>query len=75
VVIGVVMVLVGLLLPSLAGTRGAALATRSLVAMQQASVVLHQYCEDFEGVYPFSGDGHATLAAYMFYRPLQSGGI
>lgn len=75
VVVGLVLVFVGLLLPGLAGSRAAARATRTMIAVQQCAAVLQQYSSDFNDYYPFVEDASNSIsAAFRYAEALVRGG-
>ncbi len=73
VVIGVVMILIGLLMPALASAREQALRTRDLASARGAFVLLSQYTDDNADRFPVGGLD-AVQAARHWYLPLAAGG-
>lgn len=56
VVIGVVMVLVGIFLPTLSATRQSAQKTQLASQVRQMAIMVSAYCDEFDGVYPLADD-------------------
>ncbi len=54
IVIGIIVILIGLLLPALSGTKASATATVLAADMQQLARVNDMYCDDHDGFYAVS---------------------
>lgn len=74
VVLGVVMILVGLALPSLQRSWWTGRTTSNLVVMRQNAILVQQYTEEHKGVFPLSGHERPVEAAFYWYRPLVAAG-
>ncbi|KAA0217492.1 MAG: type II secretion system protein [Leptolyngbya sp. PLA3] len=73
VVIGIVMILIGLLMPGLASAREQAGRTRNLAAIRSALVLLNQYTDAYEDRYPI-GWTDPVNASLLWYIPLRDAG-
>ncbi len=73
-VMGVVMILVGLTLPSLQRSWWSGRTTGNLAVMRQNAMLIQQYTEDHKGVFPLSGHKLSVDAAFYWYRPLVASG-
>jgi len=56
VVIGLVMVLMGIFLPTLYKTRQSAEKTRLASQVRQMAIMVSAYCDEYDGVYPIADD-------------------
>lgn len=75
VIIGILAILMGLLLPSLSRSYGSAKNTRSLMTMQQASLLVEQYTSQNQDVYPLADYPTVGDCGLMWYKPLQAVGL
>lgn len=75
VVLGVVMVLVGLALPSLQRAWWTGRTTSNLVVMRQNAALIHQYTEAHREIFPLSGHERSVSASFYWYRPLVAAGL
>jgi type II secretory pathway pseudopilin PulG len=73
VCLGIVMILVGLLIPSLAGVYSRGRLTRELVVLHQHAVAIDAYTADFAGIYPLSSE-KPFWAAADWWKPLIAAG-
>ncbi|HVU63647.1 MAG TPA: type II secretion system protein [Phycisphaerales bacterium] len=73
VVIGVAMILVGLVVPGLAGARQVARQSAFSANVRQDALLAQTYCNDYAGVYPVS-DPDPTEAAWRWYTVLRNSG-
>jgi type II secretory pathway pseudopilin PulG len=74
-VLGMLMVLVGLALPSLSRAIGLARTTRQLAGVKQTVDLLAMYAHQFKEAYPMSGDAVAADASFNFHRALIASGL
>lgn len=75
VVIGIVLVGLGVLLPTLGRTQAAAKSNRALMAVQQCGVLLQLYAASYKDTYPLAEAPNAVSAAFHFYEPLVKAGL
>lgn len=73
VVIGIVMILIGIMIPALGKTRQQAIRTRDLASIRGAFLSLSQYTADNNEYYPVGGDNQ-VLAVKLWYLPLVASG-
>lgn len=71
--IGIIMILIGLMLPALGQTREQANRTRDLASIRGAFIFLTQYTTDNRDFYPVGGED-PVAAAKFWYVPLQLSG-
>lgn len=71
--IGIVMILMGLLLPSLRQARKSARATLSTVTIADHAKALQAYANDFRGVFPFT-PGHPVTSSQAWWRIMAHSG-
>ncbi len=74
VVIGVILILIGLLLPSLSTVMSRGRLTQMTAVMHSNAVALHMYARDFDDLYPVA-DAHLWRAHRLWYEPLVDVGI
>lgn len=74
VVMGIVMILLGVLLPSLGRTRHQADLTRYLAEIQQSGLLMEMFAEAHDDEYPFADPSSVGRCSLNWYAPLQSGG-
>jgi len=73
VVIGVLIMLTGLLMPSVSGSLAAARRNRALQAARQCHLIIELYCNDNKEVYPI-GDKRAYSAQVHWHEPVLAAG-
>jgi len=74
VVIGLVMILIGLSIPALAGSYSRAHLTKDMVMLRQTAAVVTQYAADFSEVYPLWGEYESpVVAAQGWPKPMLAG--
>jgi prepilin-type N-terminal cleavage/methylation domain-containing protein len=74
VVIAIVLILIGIAIPTLAKVVGSSKRTRRGVATQQILVSLGAYANDFQEVYPVADKEVSSQAAIGYHQPLTDGG-
>lgn len=75
VAIGVVLVLVGLFLPAVAGSMAKARTTGQLAAVQQTAVIVEMYLRDSGEVYPLAHTPNAVQAGWRYLEPIVASGL
>jgi type II secretory pathway pseudopilin PulG len=73
VCLGIIMILVGLLLPSIAGIHSRGRLAREMVVLHQHAAAIDAYTADFEGVYPLSSK-NPFWAAQAWWKSLIAAG-
>lgn len=74
VVIGAVLVLIGLLLPTLSKTMSRARLTRMTASLHSSSAALHMYARDFDDLFPVANEA-LWAASREWFRSLISAGL
>ncbi len=74
VVIGVILILIGLALPSLSGVMSRAKSTRMAAIMSSSAALLSLYANDFDDQYPVR-DKKLWPSVYFWYEPLVASGL
>ncbi len=64
VVLGIMMVLLGLLLPSLGGALSAAKLSKEMIRLRDHATMITVYCGDYNDTYPFIGGTPLTAGQY-----------
>lgn len=75
VCLGIVMILVGLTLPSLAGAKDNAKATALLAQLRQNTVLVGVYANDWKDTYPLYADPSVATASMQWFSPLVASGV
>lgn len=75
VCLGIVMILVGLALPSLAGAKDNAKAAALLSRLRQNTVLVGVYANDWKDAYPLYNDPSVATASMQWFSPLVASGV
>lgn len=75
VVIGIVMILVGLILPSLGRVRDQGSLTRYLAEIQQSAALIEMFADAHDDEYPFANPKNLGDCSVKWYKPLEGAGL
>lgn len=73
VCLGIIMILIGLMIPSLAGVFSRSRLTREMVILRQHAIAIDAYASDSAGVYPLASD-NPWYSADAWWKPLIEAG-
>lgn len=65
IVIGVIVVLIGILLPTLSGSKASAAETAQASNLRQVGVLIDLYTENWDGIYPFADMRTSWYPSYV----------
>ncbi len=74
VVLGIILILLGLLLPIVNGAIARARSAGRISGVQQVNQIVQIYTSDFKECFPVAFYDHALTAVTKFYEPLLAGG-